>query len=168
MTPDHLRIQPGQEALTPEQEAEARRFAQERVHAQLSTEPVNEAVAETFLRQAYRAAGLETPAQIRWLDGPMQLVELFLPQSVWEHWIQHRKKIDGQSVGASGRGPLPESRSGVWESEWAAVRQRVRDRIYASIRYQVSGGVWEHVGTTVQAAIWASMRDHVSIPERLR
>ena len=31
MIPDHLRIQPGKQALTPAQEAEAQRFAQERI-----------------------------------------------------------------------------------------------------------------------------------------
>ena len=68
MIADHLRIQPGQEALTPEQEAEARRFAQERIEAQLSTEPVDEPEAEQFLRQAYVVAGFPPPGHIRWRD----------------------------------------------------------------------------------------------------
>ena len=37
---NHLRLQPGQQALTSEQEAEARHFANARIAAQLSTELV--------------------------------------------------------------------------------------------------------------------------------
>jgi hypothetical protein len=51
--PDHLRIQPGQQALTSEQEAEARRFAEAYMQVQFSTEPADEPQAEAFLRQAY-------------------------------------------------------------------------------------------------------------------
>src|SRR5690242_18734056 len=53
-----LRLQKGQQALTPEQEAEARRFAEERIRAQLDTAPVDEDQAEGFLWQAYAAAEL--------------------------------------------------------------------------------------------------------------
>ncbi len=70
-----LHLQPGQQELTPEQEVEARRFAAERIAAQLSAEPVDERDAEAFLRQAYDVAGRAAPQQIHWLDGPLQLVE---------------------------------------------------------------------------------------------
>lgn len=43
-----LRLQKGQQALTPEQEAEARRFAEERIRAQLDTALVDEGQAEDF------------------------------------------------------------------------------------------------------------------------
>ena len=42
-----LRLQPGQQALTPAQEAEAQRFAAERIEAQLSTSSVDEQEAES-------------------------------------------------------------------------------------------------------------------------
>jgi hypothetical protein len=63
-------LQPGQQALTPAQEAEALRFAEAYIRAQLSTEPVDEQEAEAWLRQAYAMAGLMSPARIRWVDGP--------------------------------------------------------------------------------------------------
>jgi hypothetical protein len=71
---DHLRIQPDQERLSPEQEAEARRFAEERIAAQLATSPIDELEAEALLRQAYVVAGLPPPTRIRWVDGPLPLV----------------------------------------------------------------------------------------------
>jgi hypothetical protein len=66
--------QQGQQALTPEQEAEARRFAQERIRIQLDTAPVDEEQAEAFLWQAYATAGLPQPRHIHWLDGPLELI----------------------------------------------------------------------------------------------
>src|SRR6185312_9049623 len=84
MIPDHLRIQPGQEALTPVQEAEARRFAEERIATQLSTEPVDEPEAEALLRQAYAVAELPPPECISWLDGPLQFVAVLAPLRIEE------------------------------------------------------------------------------------
>src|ERR1051326_6616947 len=55
---DHLRLQPGQQALTPEQEEEVQRFVEARIAVQLSTEPIDESEAEALLRQAYMVAGL--------------------------------------------------------------------------------------------------------------
>ena len=69
-----LRLQKGQQALTLEQEAEARRFAEERIRAQLDTAPVDEEQAEAFLWEAYAAAGLPPPRHIHWLDGPLELI----------------------------------------------------------------------------------------------
>jgi hypothetical protein len=69
-----LRLQKGQQTLTLEQVAEARRFAEERIRAQLDTAPVDEGQAEDFLWQAYAAAGLAPPRHIHWLDGPLELI----------------------------------------------------------------------------------------------
>ncbi len=71
-------LQKGQERLSSKQEAEAQRFALERVQAQLSTKPANEREAEALLRQAYRAAKLAEPRSIQWLDGPLHLVARFV------------------------------------------------------------------------------------------
>jgi hypothetical protein len=72
----HLRIQPGQQTLTPAQEVEARRFAEERIAAQLSTEPLDEPETERLLRQACAVAGLPPLQRVVWLDGPLQLVAI--------------------------------------------------------------------------------------------
>src|ERR1051326_4683982 len=96
MIPDHLRLQPGQEALTPEQEVEAERFAKARIEAQLSTEPVDEPEADRLLQQAYEVAGLPPPERIHWVDAPLPLMAALtlknMRDSVYECvWSRVRK-----------------------------------------------------------------------------
>lgn len=71
-----FQLQPGQQELILAQEAEAARFAEERIRRQLSTEPVDEQEAEALLRQAYHVAKVPPPQRIQWVDGPLQLVAL--------------------------------------------------------------------------------------------
>jgi hypothetical protein len=75
-----LRLRPGQRQLTPEQRVEASRLAAEYLQTQLSTRPVDEAVAVALLKQAYTAARLAAPRHICWVDGPMQLVAFWFPE----------------------------------------------------------------------------------------
>jgi len=82
----------GQRQLTPEQEAHVTRVARAYCHDQLSTGPVDEQEVVSCLRQVYAAAGRAAPTHIRWLDGPLQLVDAFDPDgagvrveaSVWD------------------------------------------------------------------------------------
>jgi hypothetical protein len=74
-TPPCPKIVRGQQQLTPEQEAYAREFARERLAAVLSTTAIDEQEAETYLRTAYRVAGEEPPAVIRWFDSPLSFVQ---------------------------------------------------------------------------------------------
>ena len=134
MIPDHLRIRPGQERLTPAQEAEARRFAAERIAAQLSTDPVDEQEAEAFLRQAYQVAGLAAPQRIHWLDGPLQLVASLAPPSARGH------------VGAS-------VEAGVEDSVRASVFNSVRHRVADSVRHCAAYNVWHNVGVRLRTSV---------------
>lgn len=142
MIPDHLRLQPGQEALTPEQEREARRFAEERIALQLATSPVNEAEAEARLRAAYQVAGLDVPATILWLDGPLPFVRR-LPLSyqgihVWKRlWhgvansvAKHGLKGVGDSVRAS-----------AYHHIFAQLEARVRVNIAAQVEKSLRASV---------------------------
>jgi hypothetical protein len=151
MIPDHLRIQPGQQTLTPAQEAEARRFAQEYIRAQLSTEPVDEQEAEAFLRQAYQAAGLNPPQRIHWLDGPLQLVAVLAPSNLVGDSVR-------ASVGTSVRASVGES---VGASMWANTYHRVEESVWASarisVRESVGASTWASVGTSVRASMWDSV-----------
>lgn len=81
---DSLGWRTGQRQLTPDQEAEVKRFAWAYCQGQLSTEPVDEQEVVTCLRQVYAAAGLVPPQHIRWLDGPLQLVDAFDPDGTGE------------------------------------------------------------------------------------
>src|SRR5581483_1560351 len=111
----------GQERLSPEQEAYARHFAQERIAAMLSTAASDEAEAEEHLRQAYRVAGLE-PVPVRWFDSPIAFVQAhFL--DVWDS-VQDSVRA---SVWAS-------VRDSVWASVWASVGAIVLDRVWDSVR----------------------------------
>lgn len=138
-----LRLQPGQEALTPVQEAEARRFAQACIQNQLSTDPVDEQEAEAWLRQAYAVAGLPPPQRIRWLDGPRQRDALLYPPylegsaraSVWDRLKGSSRTRMRDHLQGSIRGRV-----------WASLRATVRDPIRAS--------VWDRVGSTIGHSIW--------------
>jgi hypothetical protein len=81
---DSLGWRAGQRQLTPDQEADVKRFARAYCHDQLSTEPVDEEEVEACLRQVYAAVGRAAPPQIRWLDGPLQLVDAFDSNGVGE------------------------------------------------------------------------------------
>ena len=96
-----LRLQPGQQALTPAQEAEARRFAEECIQAQLSTEPVDEQETEAFLYQAYQVAKREPPKQIIWLDGPLPFVAVTGPKGVEDSvWASVRDSVEVRVEGS--------------------------------------------------------------------
>jgi hypothetical protein len=145
----HLRLQPGQQVLTPEQEDEARRFAAERITAQLSTEPVNERDAEAFLRQAYDGAGRAAPQQIHWLDGPLQLVE---------EAPQYLRDNPGNHLRASMR-----------TSMWNNVRNNVESSLWAHaqniVEANVGAGMWR-VRHCLLQCIDTSTRDNVLADHR--
>jgi hypothetical protein len=69
-----LRLRPGQENLTSAQAAALERFCDERIEEFLSITPVDEPAVEEHLAHAYSAAGLPPPAEVYWLDGPLELV----------------------------------------------------------------------------------------------
>jgi hypothetical protein len=122
-----LRLQPGQQALTPTQEAEARRFAEESIQRHLSTEPVDEQEVEAFLRQAYQAAGLDPPQRIHWLDGPLQLVAVLAPSSMGASVLDRVGGSVGESVEAS-------VGASVGDSVRASVAASVGDSVRASVQ----------------------------------
>lgn len=140
----HLLLHPGQQELTPEQEAEARRFAAERVAARLSTEPVDEREAEAFLRQAYEATGRAAPQQIHWVDGPLQLVEA-APQYLWDN--------PGNHLRASVRASL-------WNNVGANVESSLWKQVSTIVEANVGASTWG-VRHCLLQSIYASMRDNV-------
>src|SRR5262249_54471703 len=125
-----LQLQPGQAALTPAQQVEARRFAEAAIERQLSTEPVDEPEAEACLRQAYQVAGLAPPQRISWLDGPLPLVQGLIAPSgrasandrVWYSVATRVHANLGDRVSQ-------EVRRGVSEQVFARVERSVRDQV---------------------------------------
>lgn len=126
-----LRLQPGQQELTPAQEAEARRFAAERMQAQLSTEPVDEQESETLLRRAYRALGRLSSPRISWVERPPHLQKLIPPGAGWRTVFMFKmEETAGASVWKSlGRGALPTGfrpigQNPLWRTLYSLFRQR--------------------------------------------
>ncbi len=154
-----LRLHPNQQALTPAQEAEARRFAAERIQAQLSTEPVDEQEAESFLRQAYAVARLPPPHTIHWVDGPLQLVAALAPQ---RGDASVRDSVR-RSLEASVRANVETS---VLKSVWASVgenaRERVRERVWDSMWDRLGKSAW----VSVRASVWDSGWERVWLSVR--
>jgi hypothetical protein len=140
----HLRLHPGQQELTTEQEAEARHFAAERIAAQLSTEPVDEHDAEAFLWQAYDVAGKAAPKQIHWLDGPLQLVEV-APQYLRDNPGNHLRV----SV-----------RTSLWNNVRANVESSLWKHVRNIVEANVGVGTWG-IRRCLLQGIDASTRDNV-------
>ena len=59
------------EKLTPDQEAALPAVRDEWLAIGLSTEPADRAEAEAGVAEAYRAAGMEPPEIVVWVDSPM-------------------------------------------------------------------------------------------------
>ena len=137
-----LRLHPGQQALTPEQEVEARRFAQACIQTQLSTEPVDEQEAERLLRQVYEAMKLTPPARIVWVDGPLQFAEMAAEARSMGLWPSMGRAMD-------------------WISDRVleSVERIVVDQVRASVQDNVGANVWESVASSVWASTWDSLTD---------
>ncbi len=145
-----FQLHPGQEELTPAQEAEARRFAQERIAAQLSTEPVDEPEAERLLRQAYGVAGLRPPQHILWLDGPLQLVVVRAPQYVQASM----EAIVGASV-------YDRVRAKVRASVQGSVRKSLGVSARANVLWRAQASVHKSVGNSVYTSVYTSVHNRV-------
>lgn len=126
----------GQEALTPEQTAYARQFAQERIAAMLSTAPIDEREAEEHLRAAYRVAGLK-PVPVRWFDSPGEFI-LALTSS---EWVSVRNRV------------------------WDRVEDRVRADLLANVKHVLADSmlhnVWHSVLENIRIyGVLSSSRQH--------
>ncbi len=151
------RLKRGQDKLTPEQEAYAQQFAQERIASMLSTTTIDEREAERHLAEAYKVAGLEPPT-FRWFDSPIAFVMAHFPASVGNSvWDSVRASV-GNSVWDSVRASVGNS---VWDSVRASVWDSVRDSVWDSVWASVWDSVRDSVGNSVWDSVWASVWDSV-------
>ncbi len=179
---ERLKIQPGQTRLTLEQEREAKRFAEERIEAQLSTEPVDEPETEHLLRQAYAVVGFPPPEPILWLDGPLELLAragLPIPKEAniyrmdWTSPAWQLLPDDVQdAIGYRFWEPddfwrrlgdvKQQSSVGVETSLW----NQIRDQVWQS----VADSVEDHIATNIQASVeaWVEAGMWANLPDRLR
>lgn len=113
----------GQLQLTPEQEAYAREFARERIAAMLSITPIDEQVAETHLREAYRVFGLRPPARIRWFDSPLSFL-----------WTRvEEKNVEGGMEALMWAGGRVNVEANVWQSVRVNVQANVRSNVWQRV-----------------------------------
>jgi hypothetical protein len=154
-----LRLRPGQRQLTPEQRVEASRLAAEYLQTQLSTRPVDEAVAVALLKQAYTAARLAAPCHICWVDGPMQLVAFWFPEGFWDGVHEEPVKRDNfwDTITAS-------ASESVWDRAFRDVMKRVDARIgihrsssWDSSEYRA----WDNIVDNLWRFIWRDVDDRV-------
>jgi hypothetical protein len=152
-----LRLQPGQQHLTPAQEAEARRFAEASIQRQLSTEPVDEQEAEAWLRQVYERAGLPS-ARIQWVDGPLQLVRVLMDHHIEEDMRERVWSTISKQVAANVRATVAASLfSSVEEIVWNRVKDRVRNKVWEPLLDSVWDSVGQIVGASVEVSFWQSV-----------
>jgi hypothetical protein len=174
-----LRVSRGQERLTSAQRAEAERFAEAAIQAQLSTEPVDEQEAEAFLWQAYEVVGLTAPRHIHWLDGPLELIAVLARESEWisvEDSFRDRVSHCVWDDSIRERSEVSRLRDHVSESvdyRVRSVQKRVRAGLPAGFGQPwgagVAGGVWNSIGwiiqdrvrTTVGERLWLGIGNSV-------
>jgi hypothetical protein len=164
------RLSPGQEALTPVQEAEMRRFTDAYIHTQLSTEPVDERAAQALMERAYALAELDAPAAIEWLDGPVQLVERLFsssdrgePQvSAWPHLQEELAGSMFDSVGAEMDAAGQQVETAVLDRIEARVRMgagvpilaRLRDAVHKGAPDAPQSDLWHRIQEYCEYLIW--------------
>src|SRR3954463_16002164 len=128
------RIVCGQQALTEEQRAYARHFAQVGIANMLSPAAIDEAEAEAHLRQAYQVVGA-TPPRIRWFDSPIPFVLACAPRTGEEPWDQVWDHVKARDLGSDLYND--DLHSKVWPSmgaySLASMLHGVRDNIVASV-----------------------------------
>lgn len=177
----------GQQELTPEQDAYARHFAQEREAIMLSTTAIDEAEAEMHLRQVYDIAGLKPP-QVYWLDSPMAFLLAFTPPKTWEglsseqyswlsggEWKKMRARLGASvdnrvwttledSLGASQEDLRDWEQlwsSSMWPGTWASLEDGIQDALEEHVKTRVGESVCadlQHgVAEIVGEGVWDSM-----------
>jgi hypothetical protein len=145
-----LRLYPGQEALTPAQEAEAQRFAAERIAAQNSTEPVDEPAAEALLVQSYAAAHLPPPTRILWVDGPLQLVHLVPPTRRFVA-VDMDRRVVGRVI--------ERVRASMWWGDRGAKGWEFERDSRSAEEKSVAGHIWDSVYRHVGDGGWLVLRN---------
>jgi len=140
------------ETLTPEQTAILPTKRDEWISRGLSTEPANRAEAERGVELAYRAAGLEPPRFMIWVDSPYAgaFAQALAPGII---------AAVGDQVGA-------QVGDQVWDQVRAQVRDQVRDQVWAQVRAQVRDQVRDQVGAQVRAQVWAQVWAQVRAQEQ--
>jgi len=179
-----LRLHPKQRDLTSDQVVELDRFTNERLQAQVSTDPVDETGAEALLAGAYAAAGLNTPRHIHWLGGPLELVAVLaeegssvsvedqyrelVPHCVWDDIkVDQNEKGHFEHDITAGVDYRVRQLMDSAERQVAAVfHLPSKSRVQAEIRSRVRGIATEPLEALVGDRIWRAIASDSGTPIR--
>jgi hypothetical protein len=162
------RLRLGQENLTPVQATALERFCDERIEEFLSTAPVDEPAVEARLAHAYTAAGLPPPAEVYWLNGPLELVAAWTPPGVLEkikarmnQRMLARLAPIAQAVAwkSSAAGAWLEVRTAVRGDEGAAVDEAGLSTLQARIEAQLESRLRAAISSRIQRLLYVSVAD---------
>ena len=134
-------VSPG-EPLTADQLAEVHRVRDEWMQIGLSTERCDRPAAEAAVRSAYRAAGLDEPPVIVWMDSPLGGV--FAAAAIKDLMQQgNTGQLRGQLGGQLWdqlRGQLGDQLGGqLWGQFWDQLRDQLRGQLGDQLRGQLGG-----------------------------
>ena len=145
-----------------------KKYADEQIAKYLSTEPVDEKLAEQHISKAYEVAELKKPMSFVWFDSPKkfskaEIVRASVGDSVWDSVSGSVGNSVGNSVWASvwnsvGDSVLASVRASVGDSVWDSVRASVLASVETSVGNSVRASVLASVETSVGNSVWASVR----------
>ena len=134
----------------------------------LSTAPADRMAAESAVQSAYRAAGLEPPRLVLWLDSPMAgaigaaILAQVGAQVRAQVWDQVRDQVRAQVRAQVEDQVWDQVEDQVAAQVWAQVAAQVGAQVRAQVRDQVAAQVWAQVGAQVRAQVWDQVEDQVS------
>ncbi|MGW0198366.1 DUF6745 domain-containing protein [Nonomuraea sp. NPDC003201] len=108
----------------------------------ISTEPADRAESERGVVDAYRAAGLEPPRRIIWLDSPMA--------GAIATWLLATRRIRKDRAGAR-----------VWNRFWDQIQVQLRAQMDIRFRPHAWDQVRNQVRDQVRHEVWARVRTHL-------
>jgi hypothetical protein len=127
--------------------------------------------AEEGVREAYRAAGLEPPPIVIWLESPLRgsiatAMLLAAPDQVrGQVGDQVRDQVWGQVRDQVRSQVWDQVRDQVGSQVGDQVRDQVRSQVWDQVRDQVGSQVWDQVGSQVwdqvRGQVWDQVRDQV-------
>ena len=147
--------------LTDEQSAQLPRIRDEWIAHGLSCATANRDVAVEGVNAAYRAAGLEPPRIVVWLDSPLagvygaHMVQQLLKNAT------NRAQVGDQVWAQVGAQVWAQVGAQVWAQVWAQVGAQVGAQVWAQVGDQVGDQVWDQVHKSAwgQHDAWLSFHD---------
>jgi hypothetical protein len=125
--------------LTADQIAEVRRIGDEWFDIGLSTERCDRPAAEAAVRAAYRAAKIEEPRLVVWMESPLGGVFAAA-------MIKDLGKPDSQLGGQLGGQLGDQLGDQLWDQLWDQLGDQLGDQLWDQLRGQLGDQLWDQLG----------------------